>query len=154
MTSFQRLRGHRVYLDSKIFRFLVEGHATFQPPLTALFRSIKENAITAGTSELSLAECLVKPLADGNTRIADTYKRLLTDDPGLHVVPVSRDILVVSASLRAQLGGRAFDAIHVATAMDLGCTYFVSEDASIKLPDDMLQVRPSAMIAELRRTPS
>ena len=65
------------------------------------------------------------------------YCELIQSTDGLRVEPVTRDILIESARLRAAHGGvRLPDAIHAATALDAQCQSFVTNDSGLKvLPD-------------------
>ena len=47
-------------------------------------------------------------------------------------MPVSRDVLVAAARLRAETNMKLPDAIHAATAQLTGCTQFLTNDTHIK----------------------
>ena len=99
---------------------------------------IDEGNATGVTSELTLAEVLVKPLRDKNMLVAQVYEALLAGSNKLTVVPISREILRLSAHVRAVArANRLFDSIHVATAMQSGCHAFVTEDDRIRTIDDL-----------------
>lgn len=61
MVVLNAIRGGRVYLDTNIFIYALEGYADFIDDLTELFASIDAGNIRAVTSELTLAEVLVRP---------------------------------------------------------------------------------------------
>jgi predicted nucleic acid-binding protein len=95
------------------------------------------------TSELSLAEVLVKPLADERITLASRYGDMIQARPELSVVPVDRSILILAAHVRkdALLKDRSIklpDAIHLATAEQSGCGIFLSDDKRL---DSMLEGR-------------
>ena len=46
----------RVYLDTNIFIYALEGYPTFQTALIMLFDALDRQALSAVTSELTLAE--------------------------------------------------------------------------------------------------
>ena len=94
------------------------------------------------TSELTLAELLVKPLQLGRTDIADLYADLVRDSEHLSVMPIGRTILVDAARYRADLGVKLPDTIHVATAMAAGCDALLSNDRNLKVPAGIELVRP------------
>ncbi len=60
----------RVYLDTNIFIYALEGYPTFRAVLTTLFAALDRGDLVAVTSELTLAEALVKPLLDHHARAA------------------------------------------------------------------------------------
>jgi predicted nucleic acid-binding protein len=126
--------GARPYLDTNVLIYFVEGHPTYSTMLETLFDRIDESEIEGVTSELSLAEVLVKPIADGRTDVADIYRKLLSQESPTKMKPVDRPTLLLSAETRARCGGRAFDAIHVATALSCGCTSLITNDDRIRAP--------------------
>ena len=103
----------------------------FEPLLIDLFKLIQEGQLRAVTSELTLAEVLVKPLADGKTEICTAYTAAVQDSASLEVMPVTREVLVEAAGIRAKAGVRLPDAIHIATAVLSGCRSFLTNDKSI-----------------------
>ena len=129
--------GSRLYLDSNIFMYAIEGHEHYAARLAVLFGQIAAQRIPVTTSELTLAECLVMPYKTGNTALAAIYQQHLSTHAGLECVAVSRDILQEAAQLRAISNMKLPDAIHVATAVRLQCDTFVSNDNGIRLPDSM-----------------
>lgn len=55
------LQGDRIYLDTNIWIYALEGYPAFRAEITLLFERIQSGALMAITSELALAELLVKP---------------------------------------------------------------------------------------------
>jgi predicted nucleic acid-binding protein len=134
MASLNELRGKAVYLDTNIFIYMVEGYAAEQPFIRALAAAIDRQELVAVTSELTLAELLVKPLELGRADVVAIYEELLQHSDRLTVPPVDRATLIEAARLRARLGILLADAIHVATAALAGCAAFLTNDRRLKLP--------------------
>ncbi|HSZ59707.1 MAG TPA: hypothetical protein VK797_28950 [Tepidisphaeraceae bacterium] len=65
MGSINAIAGTKVYLDANVFIYAVEGFAGVGAKLTTLFQRFDRGELQAVTSELTLAEVLVKPLRDG-----------------------------------------------------------------------------------------
>ncbi|MEW5856260.1 MAG: type II toxin-antitoxin system VapC family toxin [Cyanobacteriota bacterium] len=128
MVGLNAIRGRIVYLDTNIFIYALEGYVDFVDDLTELFASIDAGNIRAVTSELTLAEVLVRPLIDGNIERQTAYQQVLQSSEVLEVVPVSRDVLIEAARLRAVANLRLPDAIHGATATLTGCETFLTND--------------------------
>jgi len=120
--------GERVYLDTNVFIYAIEGYPEFVDELNEFFDSIDAGNLRAFTSELTLAEVLVRPLRDANLEIQTAYQQALQSSEGLEVVPVSRDVLIEAARLRAVANLRLPDAIHGATAILTGCETFLTND--------------------------
>lgn len=133
----------RIYCDSNVFIIAVERSG---PVADAIWRLIERaGALTRPviTSELALAEVLVKPLADhggpakfstgtGPGTTASTYVDILTTTPGVKLIPVARDVLILAAHQRADaMAIKLPDAIHLATAESQDCTHFVTADRQL-----------------------
>src|SRR3954447_19093592 len=137
MATLAAILGKAVYLDANIFIYAVEGYAPEEAFLRELLAALEGGRFTAVTSELSLAEVLVKPLELGREDVVAAYTELLTASNRLAVLPVDRAILVEAARQRAALGMRMPDAIHVATALAAGCELFLTNDDRLRLPSGL-----------------
>lgn len=124
--------GAKVYLDTNIVIYAIEGFADLANQIQALLQALDDAEIIAVTSELSLAEALIKPLKDQNQAEQQAYKKFLTPTSVLQVVPISKEILEEAARLRATTKLKLPDAIHLATATLNGCDCFLTNDASFK----------------------
>jgi predicted nucleic acid-binding protein len=108
------------------------------------------------TSELTLSEMLVKPFETNDTERVRRYKALLQQDGNgvIKVQPISTSILIEAAwhrGVQRDLFGqklKLFDAIHVATATFWGCSHFLSNDTGIKMPDNLIEVKPQRLAIE------
>lgn len=123
----------RVYLDTNIFIYALEGYPTFRTALTTLFDALDRQELTAVTGELTLAEALVKPFLDRSVEREAAYLRMLQPSASLQMLPVNRDVLVAAARLRADTNIKLSDAIHAATAQIAGCSYFLTNDSRVKI---------------------
>ena len=126
------LRAHRrVLIDTSVWIYHLEGHATFGPPANRVLEAIEAGNTTAIVSELSLLELLVRPLSLGRQDIADEYELLLTNFPQVELRPVSRKVLLAAATLRARhVSLRTPDSILLATALEAGATAAITQDAN------------------------
>lgn len=125
------LRGRkRVLLDTSVWIYHFEAHPRFGALAGQILGDLEAGRFTAIASELTLLELTVLPLRLGRQDIADEYELLLTHFPHLELVPVSREILLEAAALRAAHGLRTPDALHVATAVRSGASAIVTNDAS------------------------
>jgi predicted nucleic acid-binding protein len=127
MGSITTLAGGVIYLDANLFICALEGLPPFAAKLAALFQRFDRGELGAVTSELTLAEVLVKPIRDNNTALRDQYDRLVRASPALTVVSVTREILVAAATPRDLLA-QTPDAIHAATSISAKCTTHLTND--------------------------
>lgn len=121
----------RLYLDTNIFIYALEGYPVFRAVLTRLFEALDRGELTAVTSELTLAEVLVKPLLDQHAERQAAYLQALQPSTSLQLIPVSREVLIAAARLRAEGNLKLPDAIHAATAQLSGCSQFLTNDARV-----------------------
>lgn len=131
MGLIQRLGARTTYLDVNVFIYALEGHAAFSEALGSLFEEVQNGRIATVTSEITLAEALVKPFREGRTDLATVYERFLQTRPSFAVLPVTRSILVEAARLRATTRLKLPDAIHAATAQLAGCSVLLTNDTGI-----------------------
>lgn len=128
MGILDAIQGNRVYLDANIWIYALEGYPAFIQDLTQLFQSIDQGNLSVVTSELSLAEALVKPYQNQDLAQQVIYKQFIRSSQQLSVIPVSRDVLIEAARLRASINIKLPDAIHAATALLTQCSTFLTND--------------------------
>ena len=80
------------------------------------------------TSTLTLTEVLVHPLRSGDVELAQQYRDIILDQENLITVPISIEIAEIAAQLRATQNLRTPDAIQIATALQGGATFFLTND--------------------------
>ncbi|MFH1737832.1 MAG: PIN domain-containing protein [bacterium] len=137
MVSPQRIKGQRVYLDTNIFIYQLVGYEPLRPQLDAVFGLIDREECRAVTSELALAEILVKPLRDGNPDQETQCRALLESNPHIELQPITRSILISAARIRAESALKLADAIHLATAQETKCAMVLTNDSRLRTTDGM-----------------
>lgn len=145
MEELSILLGSLVYLDANIIIYAVEGFPSYERQLKFILSAMDSGELTAATSELTLAEVLVKPMDQKNILLQTAYREFLRSSPSLQVAPISQMILIEAANIRATTQLRLPDAIHVATAKELGCKLVLTNDRTLhascpissKLLDDL-----------------
>jgi predicted nucleic acid-binding protein len=138
-----------VYVDANPFVYLVEGSERDAEPIKALFDNLRVRPGCAVTSELTLAEVLAGAHPPPHRR---AYLELIIWSRIFDLQPVSRDILIETADYRRisrRQGGtetmvKLPDAIHVVTAIRTRCSWLLSNDTGLRLPDGMHLVRPDS----------
>lgn len=95
MESLKALAGHhRIYLDTNIIIYAVEAFPPFKAAAQSVFNALSSGTLQGVTSELTLAEVLVKPIRDKLFANQLAYQELLTNGNDLSVIPVERGILI------------------------------------------------------------
>ncbi|NWF57474.1 MAG: PIN domain-containing protein [Syntrophaceae bacterium] len=125
------LRHKKIALDTMIFIYAFEEHRVYLPLVHPLFRELEKGKLTAVTSTLTIAECMVQPFRAKALELAARYKILFRDFPHLSVIPVSDEIAEKGAWLRAQYKIKTPDAIQLATALITGSHVFLTNDEAL-----------------------
>ena len=128
----------RVYLDSNVFIAAMENPGAHSDHAWWIINAVEEGRITAVTSEITLAEILVKPIELGDPDLVAAYEQMIVPSANFEVMQVRRDILVEAAQIRARRNSiRLPDAIHIATALASSCSRFVSDDQQLHSIDNL-----------------
>jgi predicted nucleic acid-binding protein len=145
-----------LYLDANVFVAAFETCADDAGPAQELLLALSRRKGAAVTSELTLAELIApiqRPHALSVGERRRLYSNVLEKSLAVDLTPVTRQVLVKTAELRSNIGCKLPDAIHIVTATEAGCAYFVSNDIRIKrLPAGLRQARTDrAGVDELLR---
>ena len=122
----------KVYLDTNLFIYSVEVVAPWAETSNDFFAGLKSSEFSVVTSNLTLAECLVKPFKEQRSDLAKVYRQALSPRPYLNIAPIDDNILMFAAHLRAKIGLKFPDAIHAATAVTQQCTTILTNDDGFK----------------------
>jgi len=117
-----------VLLDTCVWIYHFEQNAEFGKAANYVIEQLEAGRFRAVASELTLLELIVKPLQIGRQDAADDYETLLSYFPNLALEPISREILLEAAALRARYRVRTPDAIQLATAFKSGATLAITND--------------------------
>lgn len=140
------LDGKLVFLDTAPLIYFIEGGSLHQSTLLSLFDANATGRFNFLSSAITLLEVLVKPFRDGHHGIAQQYRHILTHSPTLRISEMTVAIAERAAALRAQYGLHTPDAIQLATALENGADYFLTNDIALKKVVEI----PVITLAELR----
>ena len=126
-----------VYLDANVFIDSIERIDPYRSMLDTLWLTVSTGQVTVVTSELTLLEVLVKPLKVGDATTATLFRTVLKHTPDVQMLPITQSVLEAAANLRATLGLKTPDAIHVATALLNNSMLFVTNDSTFRRVTDL-----------------
>jgi predicted nucleic acid-binding protein len=136
----------RVYVDSNVLIYSVEGVPPTAEPAKRLIKTLRDRRSALFTSEIALAEVLAPSKRRGALPLhikRRVYLDLLIWSGAVSLVPITREILIRTADLRKTLSLKLPDAIHLISAIQSSCAFFVSGDADFKkLAPGIRLVRP------------
>lgn len=121
-----------IFLDTAPLIYFIEGHSQYQERLNQIFEANDRGEFNFITSGITLLEVLVKPLREGEIKLADRYKNILTTAPGIEIIDINNALSVKAAELRAKYNLRTPDAIQIATAIENNAAYFLTNDIRIR----------------------
>jgi predicted nucleic acid-binding protein len=139
-------RNKVIFLDTSPLIYFIEGNSEYQKKLEQIFRANDKGDFTFITSSITLLEVLVKPLREGQTELADKYKKILTTAPGIEIFDITNELAVKAAELRAKYNLRTPDSIQIATATENNAAYFLTNDIRLKSISEINGV----MLSELK----
>jgi predicted nucleic acid-binding protein len=134
-----------IYLDTNVFIRAVEGLDEAAGPAKTLIRTLRtQRAGIAATSEITFAEVLA-PSKRADALPSHVKRRAYLDlllwNGLIALVPVSRDVLIETAELRAMYRLKLPDAVHLVSAIRSRCRFFVSADRDFeRIPEGMSRV--------------
>lgn len=122
-----------IFLDTAPLIYFIEGNSDYRTVLAKLFDFNDKGGFSFITSSITILEVLVKPLRDGKADIAAQYRDILTKAPGIEVLDFTSSTAEVAAQLRAQYNLKTPDAIQLATAIEEGADFFLTNDNKLKI---------------------
>lgn len=123
------ISGKLVAFDTAPLIYYIEEHPDYLPLADELFTAFDAGVSQALTSVLTLQEVLVKPLRDGRSDLADSYRQVLTNSANVTLEVIDESICESAAQLRARhVWLRTPDALQIATAMKYRAEVVVTND--------------------------
>jgi predicted nucleic acid-binding protein len=120
----------RVYWDSMLFIYLLEGHPAFGPITAGILKEMVERKDTLCTSVFCVGEVLTGPRKLGFYAAADKTMRFFSSS-AVDVLPFSLETADQFSKVRASTGVSPADAIHLATAALAGADIFLTNDKQL-----------------------
>ncbi len=124
-------------IDTAPFIYFLERHPVYVDRVRAIFKRIAQGDMLGISSVVTLAEVLVRPKQAGNPAFAQHYQRLLLHSRHFSLRMIDTDSAERAADLRARYGIRIPGAFQIATALQNGCTAFLTNDGRLKRVTDL-----------------
>jgi len=127
----------RLGLDTSPLIYFVERNLKYLDLVREIIRRVDVGEIEARSSVVTLTEVLTKPKQSGNADIEAQYSSLLLNSRNFALLPISIEIAVTAADLRARYNIRTPDALQIAAAMSANCQAFLTNDAALRRVSDL-----------------
>lgn len=116
-----------IFWDACAAIYFVDNNEPWVEKLVALVKRL-DTTTGHAISQLSLLECRIKPLREQNTAVLAAYDRFFSRNDLLQV-PLSKEIVLEAARIRALHNLKTPDALQAASALSLpGDVRFLTSD--------------------------
>ena len=133
MNIGEALRGvTRLFLDTAPVIYYVEKNERYAALVQVVFDQVDAGALTAITSPVTLAECLVYPYRRELAQLQQDFLDLVVSGEGTDFMPIDEIIAQRAAQLRARYNLALDDAFQITTALVAQCDAVLTNDATLK----------------------
>ncbi|NOS99906.1 MAG: type II toxin-antitoxin system VapC family toxin [Phycisphaerales bacterium] len=132
MGSLTFPRSGTVYVDANCVIYPVEKIPPYDSMLDPLWRAASARSLSILSSEMIVCETLVRPIRDRKPLLEEAFRSFLVKSREFRLVPIRLATLERAAGIRAETGLKTPDAIHAATAIEIGATVFLTNDPGFR----------------------
>ena len=118
----------RLYLDSNIVIYYVQGEDVRQKQIDALLTDALSRGVELVVNEIVVCECLYGAYRLARPEVETAYRSLFFEAGIMTVVPVDFRLFDAAARIGAAKGLKLLDATHYCSAIDAGCTVLLTND--------------------------
>jgi len=122
----------RVYWDSMLFVYLLEGNQGFAPQVQAILEEMEKRGDTLCTSVFTLGEVLTGPRKFGLPADVNRTRQFFMSSGRVEMLPFSATTSDRYSVIRAATTVASADAIHLATASEFGVELFITHDKKLQ----------------------
>lgn len=144
--ALDQLAGKRVYIDTNIFIYLLDGKEPFASVVAPFFDSVLNGEIIAYTGEAVLAETMVQPYKLGNIATIEQFRAFFAQEDFLTVLPHDSKAFDLASRIAGTKGMKLVDSLHMATAVQAGCDFLITHDKGIKPVDGIKIIQLSSFL--------
>jgi predicted nucleic acid-binding protein len=129
-----------VFLDANPVIYFVEQTPSWGAKAVARIATFRSAGEQLAVSDLVRMETAVGPLkANDLVRLGDFASFFAA--PYVTVLPITATVCDRAAHVRAKYGFRPLDSLHLAAAVERGCTRFLTNDSQLKrFPDIVVDI--------------
>jgi predicted nucleic acid-binding protein len=122
----------RVYWDSMLFIYLMEGNAAYAPRVKAIHEEMQRRGDILCTSVFTLGEVLIGPRKVGARTVIDLTRQFFLDSGQVDLLPFTVTTADRFSVIRSSTAVTSADAIHLACAAESGVDLFITNDGKLK----------------------
>ena len=122
----------RLFLDTAPVIYYIEGDTNYLAHADLVFNALDSLELSAVTSPITLAECLIVPLRNADENVRKAFLDLILGSQNIHFHPSDKAVALKAAELRAKYNLTLTDAFQIATAIVAECDSFLTNDIALK----------------------
>lgn len=122
----------RLFLDTAPIIYYVEKNPHYLARVEVVFDHLDNGSLTAVTSPVTLAECLVTPYRLGLAQLQRDFFDLIVYGSNTIFFPIDHEQARQAAELRARYNLTLSDSLQIAAAQAAGCEAFLTNDTLLK----------------------
>lgn len=122
----------RLFLDTAPVVYYVEQNPAYFAVAQSVFDRIEAGILTAVTSPVTLAECLIHPYRLGLSQLQEDFYRVITGAEHTVFQPIDAAVGQQAAILRARYNLTLIDALQIAAALTADCDAFLTNDYALQ----------------------
>lgn len=127
----------KLYVDSAPLIYYVEENLAYVDKMEHILYLVENTSFEAVSSVLTLSEVLVVPVRMGAHHLAQQYRSILMNREFCTLAPISAEIAIRAAAIRARYGLRTPDALHAAAAIKTECDAMLTNDRHFRRVEDL-----------------
>ena len=124
----EQTAGQRVYIATNVFIYFLSRHPAHFEASARVIGACSESRLFGFTGDAAVAEVMVGAYKHADPMLATRFKLFFSQRNFLTVAAHDAQTFDAAAQLVARGGLKFIDALHVATALQSQCTYFVTND--------------------------
>jgi predicted nucleic acid-binding protein len=122
----------RLFLDTAPIIYFVERNPAYAARVDEVFDRIDAGTVSAVTSPITLAECLIVPVRQGLAQVQKDFTDLIVSGANVTFVKSDDAVARQAAELRVRYNLTLTDAFQIATSLVAGCHGFLTNDLTLK----------------------
>ena len=126
------LAGQRVYIDTNVFIYFLSHHPSYFAASALVMSACAESRIFGFTGDAAVAQVMAGAYKHPDPTLAVQFKSFFSRNNFLTIAAHDAQTFDAAAQLVAKGGLKFIDALHVATAVQSQCKYFLTNDKGIK----------------------
>ena len=122
----------KIFLDTVVFIYHFENNPKYIDLTSSIFSRIEQGLNSGLTSQITLAEILIKPHKLNEHDKAQDYQIIFQEFPNLLAADIDHDCAKIAALLSAKYNLELPDALQIGSAISNNASIFITNDLKLK----------------------